>query len=236
MVYSPGTLETDPKKQNMALQQQASAIKTTNANVATNTANIATNTANIATKITGPNSSTVNAAVRFDGTTGKLAQDSALIIADSTGSLSRTGGGGIPLQGTNTNDNAASGYVGEEIRRAVASGSAIALTTSTAANINYVDLTAGDWIVGGNIVFLAGSGMISTEYHVCTDLVSAAINSDESAHAFHTTFTASQSAIIPSGAKRYSLSASTRIYMNCTQTFSGGTLSGYGTMWARRMR
>src|ERR1700743_2562665 len=28
MVYSPGTLETDPKKQNMALQQQAGAIAT----------------------------------------------------------------------------------------------------------------------------------------------------------------------------------------------------------------
>lgn len=41
MVYAPGTLETDPKKQNMALQQQASAIKTVTADTATNTANIA---------------------------------------------------------------------------------------------------------------------------------------------------------------------------------------------------
>lgn len=48
MVYAPGTLETDPKKQNMALQQQASSIKTNTTNIATNTANIATNTTNIA--------------------------------------------------------------------------------------------------------------------------------------------------------------------------------------------
>jgi hypothetical protein len=47
MVYSPGTLETDQKKQNMALQQQASAIKTVTADTATNTANIAANTAAI---------------------------------------------------------------------------------------------------------------------------------------------------------------------------------------------
>lgn len=40
MVYAPGTLETDQKKQNMALQQQASAIGTNTANIATNTANI----------------------------------------------------------------------------------------------------------------------------------------------------------------------------------------------------
>lgn len=40
MVYAPGTLETDPKKQNMALQQQASAIKTATDDIATNAADI----------------------------------------------------------------------------------------------------------------------------------------------------------------------------------------------------
>jgi hypothetical protein len=49
VVYAPGTLESDPKKQNMALQQQAAAITTNTTNIATNTANIATNTTNIAT-------------------------------------------------------------------------------------------------------------------------------------------------------------------------------------------
>jgi hypothetical protein len=48
MVYAPGTLETDPKKQNMSLQQNAAANTTNAANIATNTANIATNTADIA--------------------------------------------------------------------------------------------------------------------------------------------------------------------------------------------
>lgn len=41
MVYAPGTLETDQKKQNMALQQQAKAITTATNDIATNTANIA---------------------------------------------------------------------------------------------------------------------------------------------------------------------------------------------------
>jgi hypothetical protein len=49
MVYAPGTLETDPKKQNMALQQQASAISTATTDIATNTAAIATHTTNIST-------------------------------------------------------------------------------------------------------------------------------------------------------------------------------------------
>ena len=62
MVYSPGTLETDPKKQNMALQQQASSIKTATADIATNTADIATNTANIATNTADIATNTANIA------------------------------------------------------------------------------------------------------------------------------------------------------------------------------
>ena len=57
--------------------------------------------------VVGPAGSTDNAAARFDLTTGKLLQNSALIVADTTGALSRSGNGGIPVQGTNTNDSAA---------------------------------------------------------------------------------------------------------------------------------
>jgi hypothetical protein len=49
MVYAPGTLEKDPQKQNMALQQHAGQLETANTNITTNTTNIATNTKNIAT-------------------------------------------------------------------------------------------------------------------------------------------------------------------------------------------
>lgn len=59
-----------------------------------------------------PSSSTDNAAARFDGATGAL-QNSALLIADTTAALSRSGGGGIAVQGTNTNDDAVAGNVGE---------------------------------------------------------------------------------------------------------------------------
>lgn len=43
----------------------------------------------------GPGSSTDNAAVRFDGTTGKLGQNSTVIIADTTGNISGTQAVGI---------------------------------------------------------------------------------------------------------------------------------------------
>lgn len=47
--YVPGTLESDPKKIVMSLQQIGPRLDTANGNITTNTANIATNTANIAT-------------------------------------------------------------------------------------------------------------------------------------------------------------------------------------------
>lgn len=46
-VYAPGTLETDPQKQNIALQEHARQIDLANTSIATNTASIATNTTNI---------------------------------------------------------------------------------------------------------------------------------------------------------------------------------------------
>lgn len=88
--------------------------------------------------VTGPASSTDNAAARFDSTTGKIIQDSALIIADTTGSLSRSGNGGIPVQGTNTNDSAAAGYVGEFVTcRATAESSTVTISNGSPAVVTW---------------------------------------------------------------------------------------------------
>jgi hypothetical protein len=46
--YVPGTLESDPKKIVMSLQQIGPRLDAANGNIATNAANIATNTAAIA--------------------------------------------------------------------------------------------------------------------------------------------------------------------------------------------
>jgi hypothetical protein len=90
-VYAPGTLETDPKKQNMALQQQASAISSVTTDTATNTTNIATNTANIATNTTNIANLTSGIAGHISGLTLSTAGSSSTfsvaagVAADSTG-------------------------------------------------------------------------------------------------------------------------------------------------------
>jgi hypothetical protein len=96
MVYAPGTLETDPKKQNMALQQQASAIKTATTDIATNTADIASLQAASSDYVVGPASATNNGFAVFDGATGKLIKNHAATVAlgsEVSGTLPVANGG-----------------------------------------------------------------------------------------------------------------------------------------------
>lgn len=51
------------------------------------------------------------------------------------------------ITGTTTNDSANAGSVGEVLQSTVVAGSAVALTTATAANVTSLVLTAGDWEV-----------------------------------------------------------------------------------------
>lgn len=107
--------------------------------------------------VIGALGSTDNVALRSDGTGGRTAQGSALAIADTTGALSRVGNGGIPVQRTNADDDAPAGFLGEWMPNDVASGSAISLTTATAANSGTITLTAGNWLVCSYARFFFGA-------------------------------------------------------------------------------
>src|SRR5215469_14973398 len=67
------------------------------------------------------------------------------LTMDTTGKLCTNVGTPGQLPGTATNDNAAAGNVGEFVISTVARGSAVPLSTGTAANMTSVSLTAGDW-------------------------------------------------------------------------------------------
>jgi len=74
--------------------------------------------------VTGPASSTNNAIARFDGTTGKIIQNSVVTIADSTGLINSAGtnaGGNTGHRLTNSSNTASSGL---NLRLGVGGGSA----------------------------------------------------------------------------------------------------------------
>jgi hypothetical protein len=187
----------------------------------------------------GPASATDSAAARFDGVTGKLLQDSALLIADTTGALSRSGNGGISVQGTNTNDNAAAGNVGEVLSSTILTGSSVALTTTTAINVTSISLTAGDWDVYHLAYFDPAATTNLSLWFASIGLVSATLDVTPGRYILNR---------YPGGSviggdfggfmvgDRLSVAATTTVYMVVRADFTVSTCRAFGKLWARRRR
>lgn len=139
------------------------------------------------------------------------------------------------VAGTATNDNAAAGCVGEFVSATLAQGSAITLTTTTAANVTSISLTAGDWDVTGAVAHEYSSANLSQDYGGST-ATSATLNGLGSyfSHPYSQSITGTYITAIP--VFRYSLSATTTVYLVAQSNFSSGTAKAYGYIRARRVR
>lgn len=197
--------------------------------------------ANLTADVVGPASSTDNAAARFDGATGKLLQDSALLIADTTAALSRAGAGGIAVQGTNTNDDASAGNVGEYLENRRLSASAISLTTATPADICSISLTAGDWDVWFFPQFTIGGTTKITQLVSGISTTSATLPiAGDTDDAYSVWFYPSGLVRVfqpmPVGPLRLSLPSAATVYGVFQANFTAGTFAAFGALRARRVR
>lgn len=141
--------------------------------------------------------------------------------------------------GTTTNDNAASGAVGEFLEATRAVGAALSLTTTTATDLVSLSLTAGDWDVYGSIATAPDAGAIITRALGWLSTTSATIPTPPNAGAYVSlpfTGNPNQGVFAPVGQRRLSLSTTTTVYLTAHITFSGGTCTGYGYIGARRAR
>ena len=144
--------------------------------------------------------------------------------------------------GTTTNDNANTGSVGEYVSATLAAGSAVTLTTGTITNVTSISLTAGDWDISGT-VGLVMTGTTSLNYFSLGTTTSAGGGPNLDA-GFQLGFPTGGGAIAVSGVgpvypiptARYSLSATTTIYLNANVSFSTSTCKAYGVIRARRIR
>lgn len=187
---------------------------------------------------TASGATTDNAAARYDGTTS-LIQNSPLIIADTTGSLSRNGNGGIPLQGTNTNDAAAAGFVGELLTAEVTFAGRASITTGTMAVITSISATAGDWDGNANAGFETTGGGAASEYHIEISTTNAptvvtAPNFGGTVGT-HITYAVNQGQCFPVGPRQFLLSGTTTCYFKTLSTFTNNQ-TAYGFFRMRRMR
>lgn len=142
------------------------------------------------------------------------------------------------IVGTATNDNAAAGNVGEFISATVLAGSGVALVTGTPVNVTSISLTPGDWDVRGNVGFTLTSGASNIQAWVSA--TSATVPVAPGAGGY-TVLAGSGSAyatgsLLGAGLVRFSLAATTSIYLSAWAALTAGTATVFGFIGARRVR
>lgn len=119
----------------------------------------------------GPASSTDNAVVRFDSTSGKLIQDSAVTIADTTGEIS---GGGL-FKSTVSDGASVVGYVLDTTNALSTSGSKLFSLKNFGTEKFYVDK---DGNVSGTLTNCIGYSASNLLFNVTTDIGGAVAGTD----------------------------------------------------------
>ena len=179
---------------------------------------------------------TVNSLQQPQVTAAQFAQLEAQVQAAQAQANSWQFAGG-QLPATKTNDNAAAGKLGEFLSSNVASGSAISLTTGTAANVTSLSLTPGDWDCRGVVAFPISVGASNLEGWISTTSATLPTDSNSGArNVIAATSAILANSVLPTGTIRMSLAATTTIYLSVYAAFASGTVSAYGFLAARRAR
>lgn len=160
--------------------------------------------------------------------TGGLVMSGAIITPSQTKGI----------LGTNTNNYADAGSVGEYLSASVTSASAVSLVTTVSKNVTSIALTAGDWWVGGAVAFTYGATTSITHIQGSASQASNTLDADIK-------FSMPMAAFVPGAnspmaqsvpVTRVILAAPATIYLVAYGTFTVSTLSAFGHIFARRAR
>jgi hypothetical protein len=140
------------------------------------------------------------------------------------------------MQGSK-NTAPAAGFLGEQIRSAVASGSAVNVPNNTGINITSINLTAGIWDITGVVQFVAAAGTVCTNYSYSINSVSATLGTagDNFLSLISAGGLTSYSPSFSLPAFRVTLSATTTYYLVVAATIATSTMSAYGRISATRV-
>lgn len=148
--------------------------------------------------------------------------------------------GAVTLRGTATNDSAATGFVGEAVRSAVADSAAVSMTGSDQyTDVTSISLTAGDWDVTGVIGFTANGATVNE----CRIGISSTSGNSGTGLSFgdnvvstgaQPTASTDSAGYIPQ--YRVSISSTTTYYLKARMNYSVATPKAYGRISARRRR
>lgn len=161
--------------------------------------------------------------------------DGGMLSVPWTGFFKQLSKGWLNLRGTDSNDSADAGYVGE-YQSALSAGVAVA-ATGTYVAIASLSLTAGDWDVEANAQVNAGSLTTVSQLVVGLSTAPTSIDSITSGGVMADP-SAANTRFIPTGQRRFSLSETTTIYLVGGAFYAGGsaTWSASSSIRARRVR
>lgn len=145
------------------------------------------------------------------------------------------------ISGTPTNNNANAGSVGEFVSSTVLVGAAVALASNTAKDVTSISLTAGDWDVWGSVAFNPAGTTTTNSQGGWVSLVSntAPVSPNNGGFVFSQGLTGGAGAALNTwtiGRARFSLSATTTVFLGAFSGFAVSTSAAYGFIGARRVR
>lgn len=146
----------------------------------------------------------------------------------------------VSIKGTNTNDTATSGFVGETALANQTTFTAFP-TSGNFGDLTSLSLTAGDWLVWGIYEFL-GNGGTTSEFQIAITTTSGNSTSgftnglNNFQYRGPTSFTGTNDTPISTGAIRFSLSGTTTIYLKYEATYTSTAPSASGNIRALRIR
>lgn len=143
------------------------------------------------------------------------------------------------ITGVTDASSAASGVIGEVITASLASGSAVSLTTATAAEITHIDLTPGEWRLSGLVVVVTTSTANFSEVFLATASGTSRTGQTETNTNWMrigATIGVNENtgSVIPSHI--VNISGNTSYYLKTAATFTAGTATAYGFVQAVRLR
>lgn len=150
-----------------------------------------------------------------------------IVFNSSSGIIGATTGAAVPA-----------GSVGEIISSTVLAGAAVSLTSPNDFNITSISLTAGDWDLWGNIVFVFANTTVPSAIVAWISTVSATpptAPNEGAESAIAATFpTTGSTQSLFAGMKAIKTSGATTVYLSGRAVFSTSTATAYGYIGARR--
>lgn len=173
------------------------------------------------------------------------ATDWTVLAPGTVGTLLQSNGAANPswttlgsIRGTQTNNNAAAGIVGETIESVILSGSGVSVAIGTPVNITSITLSAGDWDLSAQPYASHSASVIVNSFRFSLSTTSATENLVAPYWSGLAVPYTSNGGVntLPISPIRISLATPTTYYLVAFTNSSGGGMTAYGSLRARRMR